>query len=586
MTEVVKMNFDEAIVAHAEWKLKLTLYLQGEGELNHSVVCQDNQCKLGKWIYSDGKRYANEHTYEHLRKVHADFHRCAGEVIKTVDDGKISVAKQLITNDSEYAKVSTIVIDAISAVKKRVEEKTNLIMQNVNVGVLVVDRGLVVQSGYSQYCHDLFKTEQVAGTHICDLLLLDKKNRSHFMLCFEQVFDDLLPPEVSLSLLPSRTRHGDKVLQLHSSVIRSDTKEIDYILFTVSDVTKLDALETENAENAALLKILRNRESFINFLHDAKESLDQLLDGLIDDQIKVRRDVHTIKGNCGMFDMAQIMRSIGIIEDHEIVTKVDLNSIKKMISDFVNKYKEIIGVEFDQKNDDIHMIAESDLAKLESKLKSITDLSSAKEILLDMTSRLRLRSARSVIGPVEERVQALALRLQKKVNCQVVGENILVNPKTVGPIIQVLAHILRNSIDHGIETAGERLDVGKAEYGSLTISFADRGNSLLSIIVADDGKGIDTAKLVAKAIKKGLISQAQAKSLSTEQKIKLIFADGVSTADEVTDTSGRGVGMSALQASVNAIGGSLVVTSTKGKGTSIEIVIPKAAGHSLAKIAA
>lgn len=574
MTDIVKMNFDEAIVAHAEWKLKLTLYLQGDGNLDHSIVCQDNQCKLGKWIYSDGKKYANEHTYEHLRKVHADFHRCAGMVIQTVDSKKIDEAKNLIAPESEYTKISAIVVEAISAVKKRVEEKTNMIMQNVNVGVLVIDRNLTVQSGYSQHCHELFDTEQVAGINICDLLNLAPKDRRHFGATFEQVFDDILPAECSLSMLPTRVHRGMKVLELHTNVVRSDGKEIDFVLFTVSDATKMVALEAENAENAALLKIIRNRESFVNFVKDAKVALDALLTGDERNQVLLRREVHTVKGNCSMFDMLQLMQEIGQIEDHETLTFADVRAIRESLTVFVDKYKDFIGVSFSEVSEEIHTIPESELVEIETKLKGIDDVRRAQDFIGEITAKLRMRSARSVIGPVEERVQALAQRMHKSVACKVVGESTLVNPKRLGPVVQVLSHILRNSVDHGLETSEERQEAGKVEQGTITISFVSNSLGTLKIVVEDDGRGISTARLVEKAVKVGSISKERALKMNESEMINLIFLDGVSTANEVTDVSGRGVGMSALLATVNSIGGTLEVKTALGKGTSIYISIP------------
>lgn len=569
--EAVKMNFDEAIVAHAEWKLKLTLYLQGDGKLDHKVVCQDNQCKLGKWIYSEGKKYSNEKAYEHLRAVHAQFHSTAAKVIKTVDDNNIELAKSMISADSEYSKISTTVMDAISSVKKRVEEKTNLIMANVNAGIMVIDRSYTVQSGYSQHCHDLFATTQVAGQDVCDLLGLDPRQKGHYHAIFEQLFDDIMPTEVSISMLPSRVRRSHSYLDMHINVIRSDGGAIDFILFTITDATRLAALEQESLENAALLKILRNRDAFIGFLRDAKTALDGMD---VANQTITRREVHTIKGNCGMFDMNQLMSDIGKIEDHQTISMVDIQSIHTSLNEFAEKYRDIIGIDFTAHSEEIHSIGESELAQFEARFSQIKTAERARDFVQSMTARMRLRPARSVIGPVEERVHALGSRLQKEVICQVHGDQTLVNPKRLGPVIQVLSHALRNAVDHGIESAEERLDAGKAETGKIQIDFALANDLSLNVVITDDGRGIDTGRLVAKALKDGVITQAQAARMSQREKLELIFLDGVSTAEEVTDVSGRGVGMSALQAAVKSLGGAIAITSTLGTGTQLTITIP------------
>jgi hypothetical protein len=100
-----RMNLDEAMLAHAEWNLKLHLYLHGEGKLDANVVCRDNACKLGTWSYSDGPRYANEAAYASLRMEHANFHRCAACVVSAVDDEEKALARTLMDAGSDYERV-------------------------------------------------------------------------------------------------------------------------------------------------------------------------------------------------------------------------------------------------------------------------------------------------------------------------------------------------------------------------------------------------------------------------------------------------------------------------------------------------
>lgn len=129
------MNFDEALVAHAEWKLKLMMHLQGEAHYEAASVCKDNQCKLGKWIYSDGKKFQNESIYEKLRERHAAFHRAAAEVIQVADGGRTDKARAMIADGSDYAKISSEVIESIGHIKRRVEAKVERLMEEVPLGL-------------------------------------------------------------------------------------------------------------------------------------------------------------------------------------------------------------------------------------------------------------------------------------------------------------------------------------------------------------------------------------------------------------------------------------------------------------------
>ena len=583
--EQVKMNFDEAIVAHAEWKLKLTLYLQGEGKFDHAIVCQDNQCKLGKWIYSDGKKYANEPAYEHLRQVHAKFHACAGSVIQAVDSKNIDDAKKMIASGNSYEEISATVINAISAVRRRVEEKTNLIMQNVNVGVMVIDKNMEIQSGYSAYCHQLFETDSIAGNKLCSVLTVDIRQAVHIAATISQIFDDVMPVDVSLSMLPERVKFRSKTIQIVATVVRGMANEIEYILLTLSDATRLETLEAENAENASLMKVLKNRESFVAFLKDAMTSLDHLITAR-PSQSEIRRDLHTIKGNSGMFDMNNIMAFVGKIEDLEKIEVESIKSVRSQLTQFIEKYGEILGVSLSDTADDKHIILESSLADIEAELDKAKTVDQAVAIVHNLTTKIRMRPIRSLLGPIEERVQALGSRLAKEVSCKVNGDDILVDPKRFTPVSQVLSHVLRNAVDHGIEEQIDREMAGKVGAGQITLNCSTSSDGTLLFSVSDDGRGINLEKLISKAAKNGVDTHENLLKRQRPDQLRLIFLDGVSTSNEVSDISGRGVGMGALLSAVESLGGMIHIESTEGVGTTLSITIPNATANEVRKAAA
>jgi two-component system chemotaxis sensor kinase CheA len=136
-----------------------------------------------------------------------------------------------------------------------------------------------------------------------------------------------------------------------------------------------------------------------------------------------------------------------------------------------------------------------------------------------------------------------------------------------------LTHIIRNAIDHGIETPAVRLATGKRETGLLAISARQSGNQIL-IDIIDDGRGIDSTKLVEKAVALGILDPAEATRLSRRERTDLIFAPGISTAEVVTAISGRGVGMDVVRANIERVGGSVEVESTSGLGTRITLRVP------------
>jgi two-component system chemotaxis sensor kinase CheA len=136
-----------------------------------------------------------------------------------------------------------------------------------------------------------------------------------------------------------------------------------------------------------------------------------------------------------------------------------------------------------------------------------------------------------------------------------------------------MVHLVRNSLDHGLETTEERIAAGKPETGTLEISARHAGGNVV-ISVRDDGKGIDARRVAQKAAEKGLIPHDAVDTIDTPKAIELLFHPGFSTAESVNDISGRGVGMDAVRNMVRALGGEVLVTSELGKGTDAQIRLP------------
>jgi chemotaxis protein histidine kinase CheA/PAS domain-containing protein len=164
--------------------------------------------------------------------------------------------------------------------------------------------------------------------------------------------------------------------------------------------------------------------------------------------------------------------------------------------------------------------------------------------------------------------------VDKEVRFECVGSEILFSRKTLEKVYEALVHLMRNAIDHGIESAEERTRAGKDPRGKVrvTASYSDHGMSVVTI--EDDGKGIDTQRLTHLAWTKGIINEQQKKNLSAQHALELIFHVGLTTSSNVTDISGRGVGMDAVKSSIASIGGDIEIESVRGKGTTFRIVLP------------
>jgi len=153
------------------------------------------------------------------------------------------------------------------------------------------------------------------------------------------------------------------------------------------------------------------------------------------------------------------------------------------------------------------------------------------------------------------------------------GGDVELDREMIEMIRDPLTHIIRNAVDHGIESPAERLKAGKREIGLLSVSARQSGNQIL-IDIVDDGRGIDGARLVAKALANGTLAKAEAELMPPRDQLALIFEAGLSTAAEVTAISGRGVGMDVVRSNIERIGGTVEIDSTPGRGTRMTLRVP------------
>jgi two-component system chemotaxis sensor kinase CheA len=191
----------------------------------------------------------------------------------------------------------------------------------------------------------------------------------------------------------------------------------------------------------------------------------------------------------------------------------------------------------------------------------------------DAITRTRMQRIENLFVGLPRMVRDLSAELGKQVLVDIEGGDVELDREMIEMIRDPLTHIIRNAIDHGIETPAERLKSGKREIGILAVSARQSGNQIL-IDIHDDGRGIDGKKLVAKALDVGLLERDEAAKLSPREQLALVFEAGLSTAKEVTSISGRGVGMDVVRSNVERIGGIVEVDSKLGQGTRMTLRVP------------
>ncbi len=220
---------------------------------------------------------------------------------------------------------------------------------------------------------------------------------------------------------------------------------------------------------------------------------------------------------------------------------------------------------------DIEELYEGD-EKIKTLLETSSNLSLITTDLQLSVMKMRMVPIRKVFNKFPRMVRDIARKANKKINLEMLGETTEIDKSVIEELSDPLVHLIRNSIDHGIEKPEERLKKGKSEAGTIKLNAYQEGNSIV-IQIDDDGKGIDPAVVEKKARERGLIRNQDIK-LSAKEIINYIFEPGFSTAEKVTDISGRGVGMDVVKTNIGRINGIIDVNSDTGKGTQVTLKIP------------
>jgi len=193
--------------------------------------------------------------------------------------------------------------------------------------------------------------------------------------------------------------------------------------------------------------------------------------------------------------------------------------------------------------------------------------------LQNIILNMRMVPVETVFNRFPRMVRQLARDLGKKINLEIIGAETELDRTVIDEIGDPLVHLLRNAIDHGIETPDVRRAKGKPEEGTVKLKAYHSGNHVF-IEIEDDGAGISREKVLKKAISKGIISEQNAANLTDKQVYELIFASGFSTADKVSDISGRGVGLDVVKSTIESLGGSVSIDSEEGVGSIFSIQLP------------
>ncbi|MBT2761047.1 chemotaxis protein CheA [Paenibacillus sp. ISL-20] len=213
----------------------------------------------------------------------------------------------------------------------------------------------------------------------------------------------------------------------------------------------------------------------------------------------------------------------------------------------------------------------------ESKNQELTDtvehMSRVSSDLQNIVLKLRMVPVDTVFNRFPRMVRDLAKTLDKKIDLIITGAETELDRTVIDEIGDPLVHLLRNSADHGVEPVADRIAAGKPETGTVHLRAFHSGNNVF-IEIEDDGRGIYRDKILKNALAKGVVTEAEAATMTDDEVNQLLFAPGFSTAEKISDVSGRGVGLDVVKSKIVALGGNVTIYSTPGKGTNFSVQLP------------
>lgn len=476
-------------------------------------------------------------------------------------------------HDDDSVIGHTFVFTDFSGAEERIRHAAiRTILDNLPYGLFVIDREGRMKAGYSEACRAMFSVANggvLEGRSLTELLAMNEREAGQFEACYGQVFEDFLPPEVSLGNLRERIGVEERTFSLRGSVIRDAAGGVTGVLFTMIDISNLILAEREAERLRATVLVLQFRDSFERFAREFDARLARFVrdPGALSDQDSVRMALHTAKGVLGQFSLRELAERIHHIEDGKVLDAETLDALRHELRHVLDRHRSVWRIDLDESGQTFE-VPEVFLGDLEREVARARDLPELRDLVLGKLSALREKSAAQILGPIADGTTQLAARRDKRVRLEVEGGDVRV-PAHCGHALATIVHLVRNAIDHGIEPVEKRGD--KPPVASLRV-VVTRSSSKLCVEVADDGQGIDAERLVQRAVELGLVDGGA--TMSESEKLLLVFVPGVSTAETVTDTSGRGVGAGAVWEALAAIGGSAEVRSERGRGTSFILDLP------------
>jgi len=483
----------------------------------------------------------------------------------------------------------------LSLLNKKIQqsqEKISLLLNNAGQGFLTFKSDFKIDNEYSKECEKLLG-ENIEYKDISKLLFSDTSKQEFFTNTLLNALNEKMEIKRNsyLSLLPNIILLNKKAVKLEYKIINDST-----FMLILTNVTTQKKLENKIKKEQEIFKMIVAIASESEVFYDTKKEYVRFINNF-DENIKeeitsqeninnIYRIVHTFKGTFSQLFMQDVVAALHNLENE--ISKLikmnisDNNKLKSIFEEYdlltsfektIEIIREILGDEFL----DSHNFVKIDLSNikmLQDKIESVLQKEAysspqCKDIIEQIQSFSSIKLY-PLLKPYIGLVKQLGKRFEKEIEPLIIdGNKNLVVPHKIKPLIKSFVHIFRNSVDHGIELPDTRVENHKEEFGTIICTFEQKDNYLF-IVISDDGAGINKDKLKQKAMENGI----DVSLINDGNILDLIFNDNLSTKDNITDLSGRGMGLSSVKQEVDRLKGELKVSSELNLGTTFEFKIP------------
>lgn len=478
---------------------------------------------------------------------------------------KSLIAQIRQTAHEEQARLETLVEARTVELAGRNDDMRR-VLDNVGQGFVTLDLEGRMSRERSAILETWFGPAPESGLLVDYLARVDAAMAEWFGVCWQAVLDGMLPLSVAIAQLPKRVARAERHFEFDYRPIVSAEGQLERVVVVVEDVTaavERARAETDEREATQLFKrLIADRAGFLEFFGEACALVEQIKSERAD-HASLARALHTLKGNAGLYGIDSVAQRAHELEDQleesQQLTDADVAPLVARWTEMATKIRELVG-------DERKAIEVADADYHKTLLAIERGVPHPK--LRDMILAWRLEPTQVRLRRIGEQAEALAVRLGKgHISVQIESNELRLPPDRWNAFWAAAVHVVRNAIDHGLESAEERADAGKAEQGQLALRTCVRGD-VFAIEFGDDGRGIDWSAVERKAVAAGAPSKTRA------DLINALFVDGLSTKDAVTDISGRGVGLGAVRQACHELGGKIEIESEPGHGTTIRFTWP------------